>query len=188
MCGCINTAGVITEHPASRTAAVGEWANFTCTINTSSDPYLGIRWCFVLPASIEVDNTFLKFAQLKNKFSNFGISMKNVAQRMSNNSKSETIMIYITEEMIGETGILQCVAFSTRERTSTYSKFAVLISDSKSVKEDKTSYDSSGLSMESVDKNITRAPETVSCHAISPHTSHIIVTFLLTLVVTYIFY
>ena len=106
---------------------------------------------------------------------------------MSNDTKSEIIMIYVTEEMIGETATIQCVAISTRKRTSTYSKFAVMIVDSKGVEEDKTTYESSGQSLESVDKNITRVQETVCSHAISPHTSHMILIFLLTVIVAFSF-
>ena len=185
MCGCINTAGVITEHLESKNATVGEWANFSCTI-TFPDPYMEIRWRLVFPASVKVDNTFLKSPQLKKKFSNFGISINNIPQMMSNDTKSETIMIYVTEDMIGETATIQCVAISTRERTFTYSKFAVMIVDSKGVEVDKTTYESSGQSLESVDKNVTRVQETVCSHAISPHTPHIILIFL-TLVVAFSF-
>lgn len=40
----------------------------------------------------------------------------------------------------GGGSIIQCVLSSTRERTSSYSKFAVLISDSKGVEEGETSF------------------------------------------------
>ena len=100
-------------------AEVGEWANYTCTVNSTD--ILSFKWCFVTPGMGKMNcipPVSIVFRLIA------GITMEKAGDNSNPDDtlKTSNIRLKVTEELNGT--VIQCV-YGTMD-TLTYSKMSLL--------------------------------------------------------------
>ena len=119
--------GAVLQHPESRRVSVGEWSNFTCTINCSQ--HHSLRWRFAVPTSGVLDDLYLKSKHFLRFGMKNGITVESISKevdscRTQGGEITEVIRIMATSTTNGT--VVQCAAKGLRGDPDYFSKFAVM--------------------------------------------------------------
>ena len=121
------------QHPESLTVSVGEWSNFTCTIDCSERHSL--RWRLAVPTTGLLNGPYIRSGYFNRFGAKNGITIESVGKeenscRSPGGEVTEVIRIMATNKSNG--AVIQCAAIRIGESQDYFSKFALLVVEENS--------------------------------------------------------
>ena len=107
--------------------SVGEWSNFTCTIDCSQ--HHSLRWRFAVPTTGLLNGPYIGSRYFNRFGARNGITLESLGKeqiscRSHGGEITEVIRIVATTKLNG--AVIQCAAIGTRGSQDYFSKFALL--------------------------------------------------------------